>query len=91
MTNKPITRKGIFYWPTFEAARDFATARSLPTGRIIGYGLGWAIQLHVSGPYVGPATLNPNRHPAPFAKTDRGFARRVERQSKQIVRSACFA
>ncbi|UGY15189.1 hypothetical protein HAP48_0042805 [Bradyrhizobium septentrionale] len=31
------------------------------------------------------------RHAAPFAKTDRGFMRRAERQSKQIVRSACFA
>lgn len=30
------------------------------------------------------------RHAAPFAKTDRGFARRTERQSKQRVRSSCF-
>lgn len=31
------------------------------------------------------------RHAAPFAKTDRGFARRAERQCKQRSRDLCFA
>ncbi|WP_439398589.1 hypothetical protein ACRQ5Q_14785 [Bradyrhizobium sp. PMVTL-01] len=31
------------------------------------------------------------RHAAPFAKTDRGFARRAERLSKQRSRALCFA
>jgi len=48
------TRKGIYYFPTHEAARDVALALMLPTWRIIAYELGWAIQSHKSGPYYGP-------------------------------------
>lgn len=51
----PVAHKGVYYWPSFEAARDYAVERSLPTDRIISYQLGWAIQLRISGPYVGPA------------------------------------
>lgn len=53
-----ITRRGIWYWPTFEEARDYATEHNHPTNRIIPYKLGWAIQLYVSGPYVGPCNHN---------------------------------
>jgi hypothetical protein len=45
--------KGIFYFPTYEAARVYADYRGYPSDRIIKYDLGWAIQLRVSGPYVG--------------------------------------
>lgn len=53
----PIARKGIYYFASYEAARDYARKRDYPTDRIIRYGLGWAIQLRVSGPYVGPERL----------------------------------
>ncbi len=46
-------RKGIFYFPTYEAAEAYAKTHGHPTDRIIHYALGWAIQLYVSGPYVG--------------------------------------
>ena len=48
------TRKGIFYFPTYEDARSYARLHDHPTNRIISYEVGWAIQLYVSGPYVGP-------------------------------------
>lgn len=51
-----LTKKGIYYFPSYELARKFALANSFPTDRIISYKLGWAIQLKVSGPYVGPDT-----------------------------------
>lgn len=44
--------KGIYYFSSYENARAFAEAGGYPTDRIISYGLGWAIQLRVSGPYV---------------------------------------
>lgn len=48
-----LTKKGIYYFETYKLARDYALANSFPTDRIIYYELGWAIQLKVSGPYVG--------------------------------------
>lgn len=56
VSKKPVTRKGITYWPTFSAARTYAKSHGHPTDRIIEYGLGWAIQLRKSGPYVSMAT-----------------------------------
>lgn len=53
-------RKGVYYFPTYEAARAYAQNRGYPTDRIIPYTIGWAIQLRVSGPYVGPDTLSVN-------------------------------
>jgi hypothetical protein len=50
------TYKGDYYFPTYQAARAYALAHRYPTDRIISYGRGWAIQLYVSGPYVGPDT-----------------------------------
>lgn len=46
--------KGIFYFPTWREAHDYATRHGHPTDRIIYYARGWAIQLRISGPYVGP-------------------------------------
>ena len=51
------TRKGVDYFPSFESARSYAQANHFPTDRIISYEVGWAIQLYVSGPYVGPQTF----------------------------------
>jgi hypothetical protein len=46
--------KGIYYFPTQQTATAFAATLNAPTDRIIKYGLGWAIQWHRSGAYVGP-------------------------------------
>lgn len=61
----PVAHKGIYYWPSFEAAREYAIERGHPTDRIISYQLGWAIQLRVSGPYVGPLADVPNKAAGP--------------------------
>jgi hypothetical protein len=50
----PRIRKGIYYFPTFQAAHAFARDYRFPTNRIIPYQIGWAIQKYISGPYVGP-------------------------------------
>ena len=50
--------KGTTYFTTYSAARAAAKANSLPTSRIIRYGMGWVIQLRVSGPYAGPQELS---------------------------------
>jgi hypothetical protein len=50
------TKKGVYYFPTYEAARAYAETEGYPVNRIISYTLGWAIQLRISGPYVGPET-----------------------------------
>lgn len=52
-----VTRKGIYYFLKYQDAASYASRRGYPTDRIIRYDLGWAIQLRVSGPYVGPATV----------------------------------
>lgn len=53
---KTRTHKGIFYFPTHRSAHAYAAEHDAPaSNRIIQYGRGYAIQLHVSGPYVGPA------------------------------------
>lgn len=49
-------RKGIFYFPSYSIAKEYAVENGYPTDRIIAYQIGWAIQLWVSGPYVGPET-----------------------------------
>ena len=48
--------KGDFYFPSYSIAREYAVENGHPTDRIIEYQIGWAIQLRVSGPYVGPET-----------------------------------
>ncbi len=53
-TVKAKTYHGVYYFPTYYAARNFACRFAFPTNRIIEYGRGWAIQLRESGPYVGP-------------------------------------
>ena len=52
---QPAVSKGIYYFNSYELARDYETLFGYPTIRIINYDLGWAIQLRISGPYVGPA------------------------------------
>ena len=54
ITGVPLARlhRGIWYWPSYETARDFAMQHDLPTDRIISYQRGWAIQLGKSKAYV---------------------------------------
>ncbi len=59
MTRK--TLKDIFYFSGYTTAKDYALDHSFPTDRIIGFNRGWAIQLRVSGPYVGPKTGTPRQ------------------------------
>ena len=60
MTEQPYkTFKGVFYFSGYTAAKDYAQNHSFPTDRIISFGRGAAIQLRVSGPYVGPKTGTP--------------------------------
>jgi hypothetical protein len=47
------THRGIYYFPSFSDAFRYAQQVGAPTDRIIAYERGYAIQLHVSGPYVG--------------------------------------
>jgi hypothetical protein len=47
------THEGIYYFQSFQTARNYAVKHQYPTDRIIPYELGWAIQLRISGPYVG--------------------------------------
>jgi hypothetical protein len=56
--NQMNTYRGVYYFPTFEAARDYAIANNWPVARIISYQRGWAIQIRISGPYVGPNEAN---------------------------------
>lgn len=54
---KPKTRKGIWYFPTREAAIDAAREHGWPADRIIEYALGYAAQARKSGEYLGPTGL----------------------------------
>lgn len=52
----PLIKKDVYYFATYERAYDYAKNNGYPTNRIIEYGYGYAIQLRISGPYVGPHT-----------------------------------
>lgn len=69
------TRKGIYYFPSYQSARDYAAKHGWPTNRIISYQVGWAIQLRVSGDYVGPNTVKSN--PRVRSKGDKTAAREL--------------
>lgn len=68
----PRTRKGTYYFSTFQEARAFAQERRLPTDRIIPYELGWAIQREISGPYFGPSGWAANPRGKPLQWTESG-------------------
>jgi hypothetical protein len=58
------TYKGINYYPTDRTAEEIRN--TLPdkwkgSSRVVKYGRGHAVQIHLSGPYVG-ADLNPETH-----------------------------
>lgn len=66
------THKRVFYFSTFEEAREFARKHGFPTNRILAYTRGWAIQLKAGGDYVGPHLIN-----NPFAINASGRTMRV--------------
>ena len=47
--------RNVYYFESFNDAISYALKHDYPTDRIIHYDRGWAIQLRVSGPYVGRA------------------------------------
>jgi len=61
---RPKIYKGIYYFADYLDAATYAVANHYPTDRIISYTRGWAIQLRVSGPYVGPDTKPRKKNPA---------------------------
>ena len=49
------TRKGVYYFETWQEAKMFSNKNHFPTTiRLIEYDLGWAIQLNKGGYYYGP-------------------------------------
>lgn len=59
MANKQRTRKGIYYFETYEAAYDYAKSVGVTLQgpfawpKAVFYLTGWAIQLAPSGDYLG--------------------------------------
>ena len=62
-----ITIHGVYYWPTFQEARQWATGNGWPADRIKSFGAGWTVQACPKGAYAGPdAWPGPGWHkPAP--------------------------
>jgi len=58
-------KNGIFYYPTYVEARNIMNriteSRFDHTKRVVRYELGWAVQLHKSGPYLG-RDCKPHEH-----------------------------
>ena len=48
-------KKGIAYFPTFEAARDFGKKHCIgfPAWRVVEYEIGCAVQIRPGGDYLG--------------------------------------
>ncbi len=63
--NNPTERKGILYYPTFDAADNIANTLQAdhPSVRVVEYETGFAVQYSVSGPYY------PERC-TPYLRTD---------------------
>lgn len=59
-TTAPALHAGVYYWPTFEAARAYCASVGVTLGdrqtwpHAVSYTRGWAIQLDRSGAYLGP-------------------------------------
>lgn len=53
-TSKPRIHKGVFYFPDFLTAREWAKKNGWPVKGIREYGLGWTVQAGPSGNHAGP-------------------------------------
>ena len=49
--------KGVFYFTTFQGARQWAQDNGWPIDYLRCYGKGWAVQACNSGTYAGPEQL----------------------------------
>ena len=67
---QPSLHAGVWYWPTRDAARDFAATDPL-WSRVLEYGRGWAVQAGHSGNYAGPGV-----EPRPWRGLADFYARR---------------
>ena len=101
------THKDIYYFERHCDAAKYAIDNNWPTDRIINYGLGWAIQIRVSGPYVGPTNEKRWQHlnriqkrimAKPYTTKTEFFAQPESDQieyynwiQKQYGSNACFA
>jgi len=47
-------KRGVYYFDSRKAARNWADMNAWPADRVIEYGLGFAVQVAISGPYAGP-------------------------------------
>jgi len=47
----PKQYKGVAYYPSREEA-ELRMAEDAPTGRVVAYTRGWAVQIRISGPYL---------------------------------------
>ena len=52
-TKRVIEKNDIAYFATYEEAENHRTkhAQNLPDSRVLSFGLGWAVQSRISGPY----------------------------------------
>ena len=50
---KPKVRHHIYYWPTFESAREVANSSGFLAARVIEYEVGWAVQIAPGSKYLG--------------------------------------
>lgn len=75
--------KGTWHFPTRHGAENAALKARLPLKNIVDYQLGFAVQLHKSGPYLGPS-VDPRTHRCKWCPAgglpaspeyDAGFAR----------------
>ena len=73
LLKEAVTHKGVWYWPTMSQADSAMTAsawlRWLHTARVVEYQRGFAVQLHKSGPYLGP-DLEPATHKCKWCRIE---------------------
>lgn len=53
---KVKTRRDVYYFPSYSAARSYASRYEFPLDRIFSFGIGWAVQIRECGAYAGPRT-----------------------------------
>tara|TARA_R110000803_G_scaffold103560_1_gene171692 strand:+ start:213 stop:455 length:243 start_codon:yes stop_codon:yes gene_type:complete len=53
-TEQPIISKGTVYFNTFNEAREHGDkhGKGFPSWRVVSFGLGHAVQMRISGPYM---------------------------------------
>lgn len=88
MTEVYKVRKGIFYFPDFYAARDFAAenVKGFPSWRVVEYEPGHAIQLYESGGYFGtPEQMAKDAEASQWVRDNMGIDFRDEATKKAQI------